>query len=149
MRKIIELISGEVEKEEPTVIDKSKILDIHSNTITLLLENRKIQDKIKEEITKLSNTLSYIRFSKFLNNYLPQSGIDRDIALFLHKLLKTYSLILSGNTPLTNDIRIPIKITEKVRKYKHIFKLNEGDILLLPLSLALILVSLDIAVIVK
>ena len=47
MRKIIELISGEVEKEEPIVIDESKILDIHSNIITLLLENRKIQDKIK------------------------------------------------------------------------------------------------------
>jgi len=149
MRKIIELISNEVEKEEPTVIDESKILDIHSDITTLLLENRKIRDKIREEVTKLSSTLSYIRFSKFLNNYLPQSGIDRDIALFLHKLLKIYSLILSGNTPLTNDIRIPIKITGKVKKYKHIFKLNEGDILLLPLSLALILVSLDIAVIVK
>lgn len=149
MRKMIELISSEVEKEEPTIIDKSKILDIHSNVTALLLENRKIQNRIREEVTRLGSTLSYIRFSKFLNNYLPQSGIDRDIAVFLHKLLKAYSLVLSGNTPLTNDIRIPIKITEKVKKYKHVFKLNEGDILLLPLGLALILVSLDIAIIVK
>ncbi len=149
MKRLLEKINIELEKSESTVISKAEILALHDIAVSILLKNKDIREELDNRIMSLSKTLGYVRLLKFLNNYIPANGVDVSLAKFVNKLLNNYIQLLSGKMPLTSDIRVPIKIVKGVNAYRNVFKVNEGDILLLPLNIALILVSLDIAVIVK
>ena len=149
MKRLLEKINIELEKSESTVISKAEILALHDIAVSILLKNKDIREELDNRIMSLSKTLGYVRLLKFLNNYIPANGVDVSLAKFVNKLLNNYIQLLSGKMPLTSDMRVPIKIVKGVNAYRNVFKVNEGDILLLPLNIALILVSLDIAVIVK
>jgi len=149
MKRLLEKINIELEKSESTVISKAEILALHDIAVSILLKNKDIREELDDKIMSLSKTLGYVRLLKFLNNYIPSNGVDVSLAKFVNKLLNNYIQLLSGKMPLTSDMRVPIKIVKGVNAYRNVFKVNEGDILLLPLNIALILVSLDIAVIVK
>ena len=149
MRILIELLKKELESSEPILLDATEILSLHNSIVTLFLKNRNLRNELERNISELAKLLSFIRLSKFLNRFIPKDGVDKGIALALDRLREYYSQLLSGKIPITQDMRIPVKVTSKVNEYGRIFGVNEGDVCLLPLTLALILASLGIAVIVK
>ena len=152
MKELILLLTREQGGRELVQISYRDYLNMLSDIKKSSPLNTEIKETYDIFVENYVRELVISRIYKVLRDKnIPKNSIDADILKLLRLIIKTYTNILQGKIVVSSNHRIPVKILRNynldqklAQEHKIPQKLKKGEIVLMPLKIALPLYTLGI-----
>jgi len=152
MKELILLLTREQGGKELVQISYRDYLNMLSDIKKSSPLNTEIKETYDTFVENYVRELVISRVHKVLRDEnIPKTTIDADILKLLRLIIKTYTNIFQGKIVVSSDHRIPVKILRNynldqklAQEHKTPQKLKKGEIVLMPLKIALPLHALGI-----
>jgi len=150
MKELILLLTREQGGKEIVKISYKDYLNMLSDIKESTPLDLEVKKTYNAYVEKYVNELVTTRILKILKNKnIPKNTIDSEILELINVIVKVYTAILQGKILIGNDYRIPVKILKNYTldqtialEYKIPQKLKRGEVVLMPLRIALPLYTL-------
>lgn len=152
MNEIISLLAREQGGQKIVKITYKDYVNMLSNiakTIPIDEESKKVfEDTIKKYVKEIIT----LRIFKILKNEkIPKNTLDFEILELVDKIIRVYEDVLCGKIVLDNKSRVTVKVLRDynldsvlAKEFKIPQKLKKEEILIMPLKIAIPLVTLNI-----